>query len=285
MRGRTAVWIAATVLVVALSALLPEAALGLQDRALEGRVRSQESQTADLSLLAELSPAGTLAMATAYQSRVALEQGRELDGEQAERIAVNAVNTQVFSIYYYAEEFAADMAAPNTSAASAQPWLYMSAAGENVIFWQVELAGTGYNPLLAAFGAVDGSSPFTATALVDDRSGHVVSLRMRWTDYAAGGTVEQSAAAPAEVMPTVAPTPPPAETEPAGELILDPYIIDQDAALSLCGDLVYRLVDGMASYSYGADIDIKAGTAYLRLDGEEVAVPMGWTAAELWFNG
>lgn len=290
MRGRTAVWTILTGLVVAASALMPRTALWLQDRALVGQVQSWETETADLSLLAELSPAQTLAAVGQAQSCVALDRGRELDGEQAERIAVNAMNTGVFSIVD--PDYAADRAAPSVSAQSAGPWLYMGPSGQNVIFWQVELAGAGYNPLLAVTDPEGALSPFTATALVDDRSGHVASLLVRWTAFAAAGPEEEPAADPAEAMPTEAPMPPavmePDEAMDGEELpeeLPDPYYIDQDAALALCGELVYGLVDGMASYSYGADIDIKAGLAYLRLDGEDVTVPMTWTAAELRFNG
>lgn len=282
-RAKTAVWIGAAALVVAVSALMPSAVLGLQDRALAGQVRSWEAETADLSLLAELSSAQTLAMVGQYQSRVALEQGRELDADQAERIAANALNIDVFAAYYVADHMA-----PSASAASAQPWLYMDATGQNVIFWQVELSGTGYNPLLAVFDDGAGASPFTAAALVDDRTGRVVSLRVQWTDFAAAAGPAED---PADAMPTVAPTPA-VEMEFGEELVgegfPDPdymdYYIDQDMALALSDQLIYGLVDGMAAYSYGADIDPKAGTAYLRLDGEEVAVPMIWTAAELRFN-
>ena len=277
--ARTAIWVGVTALVVALSALMPAAVLSVQDRVLDGEVRSQLTETADLSLLAELTSAQTLAMVGQHQSQVALEQGRELDAAQAERIAATALNADVFAAYYVADHMA-----PSAAAVSAQPWLYMDAAGQNVIFWQVELSGTGYNPLLAVFDDGADPSPVTAAALVDDRSGHVVSLRVQWTDFAAAAGPAED---PADAMPTVAPTPA-AEIEIgeelAGEEFPYPDYMDPDMALALSGQLIYGLVDGMASYSYGADIDPKAGEARLTLDGEEVTVPMIWTAGELRFN-
>ena len=71
MKRKTALWLILTALVVAISALLPEAALAIQDARLESAVDTRRVETVDMSLLAELSIEDTLYMVQTYQSRPA----------------------------------------------------------------------------------------------------------------------------------------------------------------------------------------------------------------------
>lgn len=284
MRGKRLLWVAAAVLVVALSALMPEAALRLQDRSLAGRVQSQVTDTADLSLLAELTPAQTLAMVTQNQSRVALEQGRRMDAAQAERVAVNTTNLKVLELSY-----ATVYMQPTVSAVSSQPWLYMGATGESVIFWEVELSGSAYNPLVVFSGYTDeyaSAMSFTGTALVDERSGCVVSLALRWTAGGIGGvppTVEEADAGSDPALPPTAVPVKIAEEIMAGETP-EAWGLDTYDLMPLCEGLVYVLLGDMSLITLGMDLDLEASTAYLHLDGEDVAVPLVWNMAEVRFN-
>ena len=171
MKRKTALWLILTALVVAISALLPEAALAIQDARLESTVQSQRVETVDLSLLAELSIEDTLYMVQTYQSRVRLETGRQMNEGQAGRIAIDTLE-EVYDRIGYATGF---------YVTDTSPWLYVGPGGESVVLWEVAASGREEVPLWAMLG-YEALRQVDALALVDERSGQVVSLRIRLAD-------------------------------------------------------------------------------------------------------
>ena len=185
MKRKTALWLILTALVVAISALLPEAALAIQDARLESAVDTQRVETVDLSLLAELSIEDTLYMVQTYQSRVQLDTGRQMNEGQAGRIAIDTLE-EVYDRIGYASGF---------YVTDTSPWLYVGPGGESVVLWEVAASGQEEVPLWAMLG-YEALRRVDATALVDERSGQVVSLRIRLADE----TSDES------VLPDPAPT-------------------------------------------------------------------------------
>ena len=185
MKKKTALWLVMTALVVALSALLPEAALHIQDARLEGAVQSQAVETVDLSLLAELSAEDTLYLVQTCQSRVMLDQGREMTRDMAGRAAMDAMER-----VYEWNGYSIDM-----TVTDAAPWLYVGQGGESVVLWQVTAAGRSDDLLRSMLGLAyeDLSRRTDAMALVDERSGQVVSLDMRWSEDEMASAVEPTA--------------------------------------------------------------------------------------------
>ncbi len=269
MNRKTALWLAVTALVVLASALLPEAALYVQDARLEGSVRTQEVEAVDLSLLAELSPEDTLYLAQTYQSRVALEQGRQMTGAQAGRAAQEML----------AEVFGWDNNAIDLAVTDAVPWLYVGEGGESVILWETDLTGQSENPVRTMAGlSYDPACPAEAMALVDERSGQVVSVKMHWS-------------APEEPIPTSEPAPSmpdpdPYEAEYPGE---EPESIYLDLSAYMRGVLLWvsaarlGLRDGMDDLQWTdegwtscLDLTTDSGTAF--------SVPAEWDLDGMSFN-
>lgn len=270
MNRKTALWLAVTALVVLASALLPEAALYVQDARLEGSVRTQEVEAVDLSLLAELSPEDTLYLAQTYQSRVALEQGRQMTGAQAGRAAQEML----------AEIFGWNNNAIDLAVTGAVPWLYVGEGGESVILWETDLSGRSENPVRTMAGlSYDPACPTEAMALVDERSGQVVSLKMRWS-------------APEEIIPSSAPAPSmpdpdPYEAEHPGEVPEDMYLdgpsADMRGVLLWVSAARLGLRDGMDDLQWTDE----GGTSYLDLTtdaGMSFSVPAQWDLEGMSFN-
>ena len=194
MKRKTALWLILTALVVAISALLPEAALALQDARLESAVDTQRVETVDLSLLAELSIEDTLYMVQTYQSRVRLETGRQMNEGQAGRVAIDTL-VDVYDRVGYATGFYVTDAAP---------WLYVGPGGESVVLWEVTASGQEEMPLWAMLGD-DTLRRVDATALVDERSGQVVSLHVRLADEDVGESTPSDGTVSPEPVPTALP--------------------------------------------------------------------------------
>ncbi len=194
MKRKTALWLILTALVVAISALLPEAALAIQDARLESTVQSQRVETVDLSLLAELSVEDTLYMVQTYQSRVRLDTGRQMNEGQAGRIAIDTLE-EVYDRIGYATGF---------YVTDTSPWLYVGPGGESVVLWEVAASGREEVPLWAMLG-YEALRQVDATALVDERSGQVVSLRIRLADGETGEGVTPDGTVPPDPAPTALP--------------------------------------------------------------------------------
>lgn len=193
MNRKTVLWIIAAALVVAVSALMPELALRIQDSRLENAVQSQPADTVDLSILSELSIPDTLYLVQNTRSRVVLEQGRQMTEAEAEGAAIKCVSEVLGPIV---------LSLPLESS-TAVPWLYVGAADETVVLWQVELTGQMVDPFLAIFlgeddavrAALDAGNA-RAVLLVDEHSGQVVSFDIRW---------EESVLPTPETVPTAEP--------------------------------------------------------------------------------
>ncbi len=194
MKRKTALWLILTALVVAISALLPEAALALQDARLESAVDTRRVETVDMSLLAELSIEDTLYMVQTYQSRVMLDTGRQLNEGQAGRIAIDTL-VDVYDRIGYATGFYVTDAAP---------WLYVGPGGESVVLWEVTASGQEEMPLWAMLGD-DTLRRVDALALVDERSGQVVSLHIRLADEDVGESTAPDGTALPDPVPTALP--------------------------------------------------------------------------------
>ncbi len=159
---RTVRWVLGSLAAVALSVAMPLLALYVQDVRLAGTVEYETAETADLSLLSDLTTAQTLTLVRDYESRVELDQGRVMNAATASGAAMRAAD--FFSAY--------------DVEGSATPWLYIGPSGESVVLWQVDMSGYGINALAAATDA--GLRAMSITALVDERSGNVVSLFAQW---------------------------------------------------------------------------------------------------------
>ena len=172
MRARMILWMCAAVLAVAVSAVMPETVLHVQDGSLAGTVRSQAVETVDLSLLADMSVEDTMRLMQTCASSVAVEQGRQMSAEKAGTAAVAALNkiTAPFGTEYPAQ------------VAATVPWLYVGQAGESIILWQVETSGYCANPVMAYAKDYWDHIPVSATVWIDENSGKCVGLDMRW-DY------------------------------------------------------------------------------------------------------
>ena len=270
MNRKTALWLAVTALVVLASALLPEAALYVQDARLEGSVRTQEVEAVDLSLLAELSPEDTLYLVQTYQSRVALEQGRQMTGAQAGLAAQDML----------AEVFGWDNNAIDLAVTGAVPWLYVGEGGESVILWETELSGRSENPVRTMAGlSYDPDCPTEAMALVDEQSGQVVSLRMHWS-------------APEEPVPTSEPAP----SLPTEDFYEAEYPGDVPEGIYLDGPSAYMrdvllwvsaarlgLRDGMDDLQW-TDEGLTSCLDLMTDDGTAFSVPAEWDLDSMSFN-
>ncbi len=177
MNGKTAAWICGALLTVSLSLLLPGFVLQVQDERLESTVQTVEVETVDLSLLSDLSVEELLYLSQAYESRVALEQGRQLTAEDA----VIAAEDTVDGIY---ARLLDDSILWNETLQENKPvpWLYVGQDGQSAILWEVVLGGYALNPLEFLNG-YEVMRPVTVTALVSDLSEIVVGLNIYWTDY------------------------------------------------------------------------------------------------------
>ena len=224
MRKKAAFWwVLAAGLAVALSVCLPGLVFRAQDAKLERMVESAAVETVDLSLLSNLTVEQTLYLVRNYESRVALEQGRQLNADQAGRLAVDAV-TGVCEIFGGGSAIGTRQAVP---------WLYVSRSGESVILWQVELAGAAQNVLRHAMG--DGwTGSVGATVLIDERTGFMVSLDLRWTD-------EPLPTPTPEVMPT-------AEIINSAELVEEP--VEWDSVSGMYGVEFMDISDVVFGYIF-----------------------------------
>ena len=266
MRRKTILWLALTALVVAVSALLPEAALRIQDARLEGAVQSQAVETVDLSLLAELSVEDTLYLVQTYQSRVMLDQGRQMNRDQAGRAALEGLER-----VYEWNGYSIDM-----TVTDATPWLYVGQGGESVVLWQVTAAGQSVNPLWSMVGPYM-EYPMRRTdamALVDERSGQVVSMDVRWSEDEMASAVE----------PTTVPYEP-------GEAAMDPAE-DRDIrgfSNAVSYTLLWAMADSLGFREVPDSViqEDAEGRPYLALtcdDGTAFAVQAQWDMNGMRFN-
>ena len=285
MTRKTVIWLLAAALVVAASALLPVAALRMQDARLEGEVQTQEVETVGLELLSELSMADTLDLIQNIQSRVVLERGREMTEQAAYSAAVGWLRD------HFEDQCGVYL---DVLTYRAVPWLAVGRNGENVVLWQVIMGGEAGDPAATMYGIVPdwadeswefGARPFDAEALVDEHSGQMVGLRLRWTDGAAHeGEVPAATAGPA---PGVMPTP---EADP--EEAADPAPVQElwnydaeDAFYELGGMLAYSMYSALGAYMYPDAGSLVNDTWYLiNGAGESFALTAHWELDYLEFN-
>ncbi|MCD7770059.1 MAG: hypothetical protein LUH36_08115 [Oscillospiraceae bacterium] len=177
MNGKTAAWICGALLAVSLSLLLPGLALRVQDQRLESAVQTVEVETVDLSLLSDLSVGEVLYLSQVYESRVAMEQGRQLTEDEAAAAAEDAVETVFDNLL--GEEFHWD---EELQGREVTPWLYVGQDGQSAILWEIVEGAWAMNPLADASGYEETRS-VTVTVLVNDLSGDMLGLNVYWRDY------------------------------------------------------------------------------------------------------
>ncbi len=287
MRRKTVIWLLVTALVVAGCALLPEAALHVQDVRLEKDVLTQDVAALDLELISELSLEDTLYLVQNVSSRVTLERGRELTEREASDDAVRLLSE------LFLEQFGNYVTVTTTHGT---PQLFVGEGGESVVLWQVDVTGSTADPAATGYGIYPawadewfdpGDRPFTATLLVDERRGRAVGMRMHWND------TPGAAAAPA---PTEGPYPTPGSMAEAG--MPDPAekplvgwdgVSAEDAFQSLRAALMYTMFSDLIQNEYPFDGElVNEGNGLVwyatTSTGVHFTVPSVWDMEQITIN-
>ncbi|MCD7845967.1 MAG: hypothetical protein LUG57_09010 [Oscillospiraceae bacterium] len=246
MNGKTAAWICGALLTVSLSLLLPGLVLRVQDERLESTVQTVDVETVDLSLLSDLSVEELLYLSQAYESRVALEQGRQLTASSAVITAEDAVE----GIYNWMLGDGSVLWDEAIQGAEPVPWLYVGQDGQSAILWEVVLGGYSSNPLELLNG-YDVMRPMTVTVLVSDLSEIVVGLNIYWSDYDGAVTEapENYAVAAASDEPYEVYYAPEVAFYLANAMGLEEYYLQEAETSAYESSLLVYLTEDMAGYT------------------------------------
>ena len=268
MKARPVIWLCAALLTVGLGMILPELVFHIQDERLEGAVETQTIQTVDLNLMSQLTAAQTLRLARTYESSVTLERGQLMTAQEAADTATSIVTGLLNSF----------VSGGSIRASQAAPMLCMGQEGENVIFWEVTLTGRWINPVQDM--AMASEQPVTGMALVDERSGGIVSLRLNWESAAGPAPTPMSNAMELTEMPASEPYEGEANEMPTEE---PDWLYDWQ--MSVLASAVYYLLTNLDGTGFTWDTVYDPLDLFVTLpDGSGFPVEASWDMTQFTFN-